>query len=362
MTAFVRAFLFSIIPIALLVDYSAASEDWEVFICEEGGFSALYPGAPTAEDVTDDYKGIKSSYRSFSYSSPQGEDYNAIYVTQYMIIARNDQKLAAGKSSRNFLRSKGEEFLKRFKGKVSAESFINHNGLLGFEIGGVFDKGSVLVKSRYFLVGDKLLVAQVYTSPEYDDNENMARFFNSFTILENKRPSENEADYVDQRWKRFTCKEGGFSALMPATPKKTANKTSVKGIPLEYYTYTCKPESENEENIAYQTTYYDRPFTYNYSDPSLTEFNEFVDGFNRSFLKTCDGRIISEEQINYNDYPGRGEVIKDGKGTMVINIRFYMVNARLFILMTATGINNYPNASIDKFFDSFTLLENAESE
>ncbi|MDE3213523.1 MAG: hypothetical protein KGM98_09845, partial [Bacteroidota bacterium] len=58
-----------------------------------------------------------------------------------------------------------------------------------------------------------------------------------------------------------------------------------------------------------------------------------------------------------NGYPGRQVKLGIQGGKAVMNIRFYLVKNRMFVLQTITQSGKEDNTSIEKFMDSFEINE-----
>ena len=83
-------------------------------------------------------------------------------------------------------------------------------------------------------------------------------------------------------------------------------------------------------------------------------------------IKNVDGRLVHEQEITLNGYPGREFTAEGtGKGSAatqlpiggLLHARFYVVDNRMYQVMVIGTKDSLPQADIDKFFSSFQLIK-----
>jgi hypothetical protein len=74
-------------------------------------------------------------------------------------------------------------------------------------------------------------------------------------------------------------------------------------------------------------------------------------------IANVGGTLISDQNIQLADYPGRDVHISIQNGKMMGLARFYLVRNRLFILICVTDRQHILAPAIDQFFNSFALDE-----
>jgi hypothetical protein len=148
-------------------------------------------------------------------------------------------------------------------------------------------------------------------------------------------------------WKPFSSAEGGFTVLMPGTPKpvqQTLNtpngRITLKGFIVQ------RP---NEAN--YFVIYSDFPSKTIEND---SDIENLFDGIVEGFKRRTRGEVVSKENITLNDYPGR-EFKMQLSGTITARSRIYLVNQRLYQLVAITPREQDLPQSIQGFLDSFQL-------
>jgi hypothetical protein len=108
------------------------------------------------------------------------------------------------------------------------------------------------------------------------------------------------------------------------------------------------------ENLVYgiiSTEYPDSSIDSN--DPELMSnmFRGAIDGA----VKNVKGKLLSENNISIDKYPGREIKVDYGDGAAFIRMRLYLVKNKMYILQTITLADKDNNASINEFLNSFQL-------
>jgi hypothetical protein len=149
-------------------------------------------------------------------------------------------------------------------------------------------------------------------------------------------------------WKEFTSQEGGFSVLLPGTPKVERRTTESAVGPLAFTMHTVEL---GLGSVAYIMSYNDYP-------PSLiadSDQNAILDG-------VVEGAIGSKANIKHNQpitidgHPGRefSGTVKDG---FEYTSRAYLVKQRLYQLNIVSTPGKVPADDKRKYFESFKLLK-----
>lgn len=149
-------------------------------------------------------------------------------------------------------------------------------------------------------------------------------------------------------WGEYKSTEGGFSILMPGNPvhnKQTYN-TDVGALDINIY-------GLEQEGIAYYVIYMDYP-------DSLVQQrtpDKFLDNARDEALANGQGKLLSEEAISLNSYPGREIKIERADGKTIETTRMYLVGHRLYGIQAITSRENSSSASVGNFLDSFRLVD-----
>jgi hypothetical protein len=149
-------------------------------------------------------------------------------------------------------------------------------------------------------------------------------------------------------WSEFKDLEGKFQILVPMKPSfKNLSVNSEYGI-IESKVLTMYSDSNINQ---YLLGYADYPLI------KSEKINDFFKSRIIGAVNNIHGKLLSEEIVNYKNYPGRKIRVLWKNGELVNNAIFYLVNNRLFILQVTTSISNDFNKDIYRFLNSFTYIE-----
>ena len=114
-------------------------------------------------------------------------------------------------------------------------------------------------------------------------------------------------------------------------------------------------KSRKDDNLVYMVNYTEYPDTL-----ISSEKIDILDNFFRNSIdgavRNVHGKLLSEKIIKINEYPGREIKIDFKDGMAVIRIRLYLVKNKLYMLQTITETKKDFNKSINRFMDSFELI------
>jgi hypothetical protein len=141
-------------------------------------------------------------------------------------------------------------------------------------------------------------------------------------------------------WKELRSDDGRFVVLMPGTPKES--RMSNAGISLTQYVL--------ETELGY--------FMVSWNDmPPTATPGQVLDNMRDGVLRRSPGtRVLGEKQITIEGHPGREvQIGKDGMPGVML-VRLYVVEKRLYTMMT--GSDDTPQGAVerDRFLGSFRLI------
>jgi hypothetical protein len=148
-------------------------------------------------------------------------------------------------------------------------------------------------------------------------------------------------------WKPFASEEGGFTLLMPGTPKKVEQTLNTPNGRMTLKGFMVQRRDE----ANYFVIYVDLPRKTIEND---SDIEDLFDGIVEGFKRRTRGEVVSQENITLNDYPGR-EFKTQLSGTITARSRIYLVNQRLYQLVAITPREQDLPQSIQGFLDSFQL-------
>jgi hypothetical protein len=160
-----------------------------------------------------------------------------------------------------------------------------------------------------------------------------------------------------QDWQQVVPEGGNCSIAMPGNPKridKTINNRSYGELIAKIWAF--QPEKGTDLNLAYMVSYTDYPEGTIHSD-SVNILKDFYNSFIDGTINNVQGKLLSETIINLSGYPGREVRVDFKNGLALIRYRYFLVKRRLYMLQIIPLTENNFNTSINKFLDSFALLE-----
>ena len=157
-------------------------------------------------------------------------------------------------------------------------------------------------------------------------------------------------------WIVFLSHDGSFKVSFPHEPEVLKHIVDTGLIPIKSRLIKYDVGKYQDDNQSYQLIYSD------YEDSLVNSAfkTKITDTFLKNIiLATRDklrGRILSMENIEYKGYPGR-HIHYSYNTKYIINMKMYLIKSRLYILKVECEKTNDNNPEMDKFFDSFELVE-----
>jgi hypothetical protein len=149
-------------------------------------------------------------------------------------------------------------------------------------------------------------------------------------------------------WKQFSSTQGGFSVLMPGTPKQLRLSQQTQIGPIDVYGFVV---DQNQKSVGYVVMYADFPVNLAQTVNPKQIFNSGRD----RVLNMVQGKLVSQRDVRLQRYPGK-EFTYEAKGSIVKH-RLYLVNRRMYQLIVVMDKNQQQSLSRSTtgFFNSFKL-------
>jgi hypothetical protein len=154
-------------------------------------------------------------------------------------------------------------------------------------------------------------------------------------------------------WAEFTSDQGGFSVLMPGTPKESQETQSVLFFSLTMHMLKARIPGGPEECVVSYADYSESMMNWMPTNP-----NELLDHSCRGMEAGGKGKLIDIRPIALAGYPGREVTCRRDQGgeTWFVRARLYLVDRRLYHLAFASRQQDRIAAKdIDEFLASFKL-------
>lgn len=149
------------------------------------------------------------------------------------------------------------------------------------------------------------------------------------------------------RWDAVPLGDGRFTMRFPGRPEQGAQQVD-QGEEREPLLATQFLYSEGE--VVYAAGYVDYPGGF-----SRQGTQRLFDESQHTFLKDREGRVVHQEEVGYQQYPGREIQVAFANG-LVAWYRLYLVRNRLYILSVVTTREQRSAVSPHSFLDSFELV------
>jgi serine/threonine-protein kinase len=147
-------------------------------------------------------------------------------------------------------------------------------------------------------------------------------------------------------WQEFSSAEGSFAVLMPGTPsyEKQSNGTALGPIDMHMFTLNIKRDA------AYVIMYSDYPEIVTRANP-----DDLLDGGRNGALASSKGKLVSEQNMSLDGFPGR-EIVIEVPGEGLMRVRMFLVRQQLFQIMAVGTKEKIDHEDTAKYLTSFRLL------
>lgn len=157
-------------------------------------------------------------------------------------------------------------------------------------------------------------------------------------------------------WKEFVSYDGKFRVSVPGELELRSKQIETAIGEISYHTFVLQPDEDASDNLVYMVSYCDYPKGAVHSD-STDLLSDFFETTVETAVSSVEGELRYTTPIELRDYPGRLWRIDYNDGEAIIKSKCYLVGHRFYSLQAITVKDRSLNPSMDKFFDSFELLE-----
>jgi len=165
------------------------------------------------------------------------------------------------------------------------------------------------------------------------------------------------AAFQTNGWEWYTSEKGLFTVYTPGTFVEKVEESETAVGKLAYHTFAYQPEDqEAADNFIYMISYCDYPEGTIHSD-STELIQEFFEATVDASVSSVRGSLFYASDIKIGDYPGKIWRVNYGNDKAAIKTKAYVVGNRYYAIQTVTFREKSLNASIDKFLDSFKIIE-----
>ena len=159
----------------------------------------------------------------------------------------------------------------------------------------------------------------------------------------------------------YTVKDmgSGYRVDFPCVADKTSNNISTAKGPVLMESYGCYALMA-DKGISFMSSYTEYPVEY-FPDGLESEAAQdtFFKGSVNGAVTNLNGKLLNEQAITFNGYPGRRieiEVINQG-ATYLMTMWSLLVGYEFYIIQTIEESNSSSLETKKQFFDSFELIK-----
>lgn len=148
----------------------------------------------------------------------------------------------------------------------------------------------------------------------------------------------------------------GFVASFPKKPEadSQAINSAFGKLRMNSFMYDASADS-TDENLVYGVMATKYPDSLAKAANNKAFIKGFFDGVTKGSVKSVNGKLLSEKDIELDGYPGKEIRVDFQNGLAVIRMRIYMVKTVMFTLQTICYTERDENKSMYRFLESFRL-------
>jgi hypothetical protein len=158
-------------------------------------------------------------------------------------------------------------------------------------------------------------------------------------------------------WYLLESKICGYTVKFPQMPKKSIQEvdSEIGKLKMEILMYDDALNGGKDDNKLYLVSYTEYPISKVNADNK-----QMLPGFYRKAIdgavNNYHGKLLSEKAIELKGYSGREIVISFEEDKIIANMRLFLVKNKMYTLETMTEANKSSNLSINRFMNSFDLM------
>ncbi len=322
---------------------------WQEFKPANAGFAILMPALAQVEQET-----LDTLFGQITLIRHAAKFDNMVFSAAYSSLPAD---LITTYPAEQLLKALQEGGVSDYNGRLLSSKEIKLGDYSGIEVMlEVPDNkrmpGGGVLRTRLYLVGNVLYEINHLGSKRQSISPDIKRFMDSFQLT-GETPAMTPAPIAAGKWQEFQSSEGNFRILMPREPLKEFVPLGGDFGPIELNMFETQ-----FGDMEYAVGYVDLPA----DKLKLYKTATLLRNMSQNVASKPNGRIISNKAITLGKYPGH-EAIADGVSSTassekkVLHVRLYLVENRLYEVLEAAPKNQSQSSDIQKFFDSFVLLE-----
>ncbi|OFX87423.1 MAG: hypothetical protein A2W99_07215 [Bacteroidetes bacterium GWF2_33_16] len=157
-------------------------------------------------------------------------------------------------------------------------------------------------------------------------------------------------------WKIYDYSSLNFKIGFYNEPNLSIDSSFLNDSPLISYLLETNIEDSLHENNYYSVSLVTYPTDFIHSDSSLSTVEGFINSTQNSILDDEIYTLLSSTLIEKDGFPGKSFKWKNNSSNIFFEFQVYLVENKLFQLSVVSREGKNHNTFINKYFDSFELI------
>ena len=159
------------------------------------------------------------------------------------------------------------------------------------------------------------------------------------------------------QWYNLQLPAQGYSVQFPSVPTASDQTIPSEIGPLHMKMQMLDQSKDNSKSnmlyLANHTIYPNKYEAFKDTANLSVFYKEAINGA----VTNVNGKLLTEKDIFYKEYPGKEIKIDYGNGYAIITARMFLIGYDMYMIQTITETAKDDNKEMDNFFDSFELIE-----
>jgi hypothetical protein len=156
-----------------------------------------------------------------------------------------------------------------------------------------------------------------------------------------------------QNWEKYKAEDLAFVAYYPKAPERSVKKVPIASGEMDMHVVNYSPKAD-DDNLLYAIIRSDYPED-QFKNADEEYNNEKLDTAVKGAVTNMKGKLVYENKVKFNGYPGRNIKIAVKGGFIYLNA--YLMDNTMFITQVICLTAKDENPSIQRFLDSFEIIK-----
>lgn len=150
---------------------------------------------------------------------------------------------------------------------------------------------------------------------------------------------------------------GKFKIMFPRNPEEREENLETAIGQLKMKSFICDGDKVKGDTVVYGLIQTDYPDSLVNSDSKDGMQEEIFGSAIEGTVSNVHGTLLTKKVISIKGFPGRQARVSFVQGRNILDLRVYLVKNRCYFLQVGYSKGQEENAAVDKFFNSFDLLQ-----